>query len=112
MIYDFIDVLLPNNIENRYWFPVYPKYDYKGLITNLIQLEIYNISLSVKWCNISTNKRCLTKLKKIFGNENVIHTNDKNYKIIININNNDFNEYMLNMERERKIKRICEKENI
>ena len=107
--------------DKEYYFhynkPNYNKYNYLYLVKSLFELNIFIFKIGIRSCNLESNKKCLTKLKKIFGKDRVIFSgsykqNIYTYRIIIFDDNEykNFIECMINLKRENKLKRILNNE--
>lgn len=69
--------------------PSFEAYDYVDLVKKLVNLGIYQIRIGFKSCNVVSEKKILTKLKKLFPNRVIFHGNYKfkNYSYNIKILN-------------------------
>lgn len=76
----YIEVLKDNNIYH-YSKPNYVFYDYLNLIKTLINLDIYQIRVGIKSCNVVSNKKTLNKLKTFFSKNRVKFTGSYENKI-------------------------------
>lgn len=90
---DFSVEIINENKKYLYNKPMYKGYDYIYLTKKLCELNITKARIGIKTCNIVSNNKILTKLKKIFG-ENVSFTGsykDKIYQYnIVLLNDEDY----------------------
>lgn len=91
---EFSIEIINNNNNFFYSKPSYKGYDYLSLIKKLYELNITQIRIGIKSCNIVSDKKILTKLKKSFGNKKVFFTGSYKEKIyqynIILLTENDY----------------------
>jgi hypothetical protein len=85
--------------DKKYFFnkPSYKGYDYVNLSKKMVELDIDQIRIGIKTCNIVSNTKILMKLKKLFGYKNVSFTGsykDKIYQYNIKfMNDKEFDSF-------------------
>ena len=70
--------------------PSFNAYNYINLVEKLVNLGVFQIKIGFKSCNIVSEKKILTKLKKVFNKNKIVFHGDykfKNYSYNIQILN-------------------------